>query len=33
LAFVMAMNALANRLERKLLKWQPASQRVAAEPN
>jgi NitT/TauT family transport system permease protein len=33
LAFVMAMNALANRLERKLLKWQPTSQRVAAEPN
>jgi NitT/TauT family transport system permease protein len=33
LAFVMGMNALANRLERKLLKWQPTSQRIAAEPN
>jgi len=33
LAFVMGMNALANRLERKLLKWQPTCQRIAAEPN
>ncbi|WP_050032593.1 MULTISPECIES: ABC transporter permease [unclassified Bradyrhizobium] len=33
LAFVMGMNALANRLERKLLKWQPTSQRIASEPN
>jgi NitT/TauT family transport system permease protein len=33
LAFVMGMNALANRLERRLLKWQPTCQRIAAEPN
>jgi NitT/TauT family transport system permease protein len=33
LAFVMIMNALASRLERRLLRWQPSMHSVASEPN
>jgi len=33
LAFVMVMNALASRLERRLLRWQPSAQGIAQEGN
>jgi NitT/TauT family transport system permease protein len=33
LAFVMVMNALASRLERRLLRWQPSMHSVPSEPN
>jgi NitT/TauT family transport system permease protein len=33
LAFVLVMNALASRLERRLLRWRPAMQGVAPEGN
>jgi NitT/TauT family transport system permease protein len=33
LAFVMIMNALASRLERRLLRWQPSMHSVPSEPN
>jgi NitT/TauT family transport system permease protein len=33
LAFVMVMNALASRLERRLLRWRPSAQGIAQEGN
>lgn len=33
LAFVMGMNALAGRLERRLLRWQPSMHAVPSDPN
>ena len=32
LAFVMVMNALASRLERRLLRWRPSTQSITSEP-